>query len=306
MRLRMNRIFLFIAITFTVTLNGQSTVENINWELVATGFSFPEGPAWHKNGNLYLSNCHGGWLAKISENKVDTLLSASDTTFIKTNGIVVGNSGDLFVCEYGKGKIIKITNDGEVTTLLDGYKGKSFNRPNDLTFDEKGNLYFTDPKDYRAEKDEGRVFYYNFSDNSLKLVVDGLDFPNGIAISPITKKLYLSESGQNRVLEFEKTEDGNLINKRTFIELKGGDPDGLDFDVLGNLYVAHFGSGTLYIVSQKGQILQEIKTPGKQPSNLEFGGKDLRTIYLTEDENNSVYKIRVRTKGFKILNSAIN
>lgn len=300
----MQRLPMFLTILiltiFSITIAAQTLIPKSDWELVADGFNFPEGPAWHKSGVLYLSNCYGGWITKISDDKVDTLAYATDTTFTKTNGIIVAESGELFACEYGEGKILQITPEGKVSTLIDGYNGKSFNRPNDITFDEKGNLYFSDPKEYGKEKPKGRIFYYNFSDEKLKLVAENLDFPNGLGISPITKNLYVSESGRNRILEFEITESGDLTSRKTFINLAGGDPDGIEFDVEGNVYVPHFGTGTLFIISPKGIILQEVKTPGNKPSNIEFGDEDLKALYLTEDETNSVYKIRTAHTGYKL------
>jgi len=298
---RPNFVLTIIAILIlSITINAQELISNSNWALVADGFNFPEGPAWHNSGVLYLSNCYGGWITKIKDNKVDTLAAASDTTFVKTNGIIVAKSGDLFVCEYGNGKILQITPKGKVTTLINGYKGISFNRPNDIAIDQKGNLYFSDPKDYGKENPAGRVFYYNFNKKELKLVAENLDFPNGLGISPLTKKLYLSESGKHRVLEFDITESGDLKNKRVFIELPNGDPDGIELDTEGNLYIPHFGTGTVFVISPKGKILQKVKTPGKKPSNLEFGDDDLKTLYLTEDETNSVYKIRTINAGYKL------
>ena len=290
----------FILATLSITIFPQSLIPNSEWQLVADGFNFPEGPAWDDSGILYLSNCNGGWITKISDGRIDTLASASDSTFIKTNGIIVAKSGELYACEYGHGKILHITPKGYVNTLIYDYEGKSFNRPNDLSFDDKGNLYFSDPKGYKKENPEGRIFYYNFSSKELKLVADSLDFPNGLGISPNTKKLYVSESGKSRILEFEVTEIGELKNKKTFIELIGGDPDGIEFDTDGNLYVPHFGTGTVFVISPEGKILQKVKTPGKQPSNLEFGDDDLRTLYLTEDETNAVYKIRTTNTGYKL------
>lgn len=296
---------MLVSLTIIITIlstaiNAQSLIPNEKWELVADGFNFPEGPAWHESGVLYLSNCNGGWITRISDNKIDTLAFAADATFKQTNGIIVSRSGDLFACEYGDGKILQITPGGKVSTLIDGYEGRSFNRPNDIALDGKGNLYFSDPKEYGKEDPQGRVFYYNFSKKELKLVAEGLDFPNGLGISPTTKKLYLSESGKHRVLEFEISKSGALKNKRIFIELPNGDPDGIEFDIEGNLYIPHFGTGTVFIISSAGKILQKIKTPGKKPSNLEFGDSDLKTLYLTEDETNSVYKIRTTNAGYKL------
>lgn len=300
----MQRLSIFLTVIiltiFSITIGAQTLISNSDWKFVADDFNFPEGPAWHKSGVLYLSNCYGGWITKISNNKIDTLAYATDTTFTKTNGIIVAESGELYACEYGEGKILQITPEGKVSTLINGYEGKFFNRPNDITFDEKGNLYFSDPKEYVKENPKGRIFYYNFLDKKLKLVAENLDFPNGLGISPITKKIYVSESGRNRILEFEVTESGNLTNRKTFINLAGGDPDGIEFDIEGNLYVPHFGTGTLFIVSPKGKILQEVKTPGNKPSNIEFGDEDLKTLYLTEDETNSVYKIRTTNPGYKL------
>ncbi len=273
---------------------------NANWELVATKLAFPEGPAWNNNEILFFSNCHGGWIGKIENNQLDTFLISTDSTFKNTNGLVISNDGDIYACEYGFGKLIKISPaDKSVKTLSAGYNGKKFNRPNDLVFSADGNLFFSDPKSYGKEKLDGRIFYYDFNSQKVKLVADSLAFPNGMAISPINKKLFVSESAKNRIVNFDISKNGILENKKEFIKLPGGDPDGLEFDNDGNLLVAHFGTGTLFIVSPEGKILQRIKTPGKKPSNLEFGGTDLKTLFLTEDETNSIYKLKINTKNCK-------
>lgn len=217
-------IIIFVISTFVLQnlVFSQQLILDEEWVLVEEGFQFPEGPAWDGDNSLYFSNCYGGWIGKISDGKVDTFATSTEQTFTKTNGIVVKKSGDILVCEYGFGKILIFTAEGNFSVLIDSFVGKPFNRPNDLTIDKKGNLYFSDPKDYGKENPEGRLFYYNFSTKKLELVADSLDFPNGVAISPKTKKLYLSESGENRILEFEITNSGNLTNKKVFIDLPGG------------------------------------------------------------------------------------
>lgn len=286
------------ALFFNYSCN-QALVSDSGWQLVGSGFNFPEGPAWDGKETLYVSNCYGGWIARISNGKVDTLALASDTTFQKTNGLAVGKDGAIFACEYGSGAILQISPSGKVGNLVSGYNGEPFHRPNDLELDQKGNFFFTDPNSYGIEKNDGRIFYYNMSTTDLILAADSLAFPNGIAISPIDGKLYVCESANNQIIRFKRAEPGILKNKEIFIVLPGGDPDGIDFDVKGNLYVAHFGGGAVYIVSPKGQILEQIKTPGIKPTNLEFGDTDLKTLYLSEVETNSLYKIRVKYPGFK-------
>jgi len=274
-------------------------VSDDGWKLVGSGFNFPEGPAWDANETLYCSNCYGGWIAKIQRGQTDTLITASDTTFQKTNGLAIGKDGNIIACDYGAGAILQISPSGKVSSLLSGYKGEPFHRPNDLVLDQNGNIYFTDPDSYGKEKTDGRLFFYNMISGDLTLAADSLAFPNGIAISPGDGKLYVCESAKNQVSRFERMGSGALKNKEKFIVLPGGDPDGIDFDVKGNLYVAHFGMGAVYIIAPDGKILEQIAAPGLKPTNVEFGDADLKTLYLTEVETSSLYKIRVKYPGFK-------
>ena len=97
----------------------------------------------------------------------------------------------------------------------------------------------------------------------------------------------------------------HLSDKTIFAELPGGDPDGLAFDVEGNLYAAHFGGGAIYVFSSNGILKDKIITPGKKPSNVEFGGDDMRTLFITEDETNSVYSIKVKIPGMQLFSSPL-
>jgi len=290
-----------LLIIFFVSCNN-SIFEDSEWQLVGSGFDFPEGPTWHSKGTLYVSNCYGDWIAKITNDGVDTLVFKTDSTFKNTNGLFVTNNEEIYACDFGLGKILKITSEGKVTSLLSGFEGSKFNRPNDLIVLNNNNLYFTDPKSYGKDKLDGRLFFYHSSENKLYLAADSLAFPNGLAISPIDQKFYVCESAKSQIVRFEILADGMLGNKQKFVVLPGGDPDGIDFDINGNLYVAPFGPGPVFVISPGAAIIEKIKTPGLKPSNIEFGGSDLKTLYLTEDETNSVYKIRVRVPGYKLNN----
>jgi gluconolactonase len=220
----------------------------------------------------------------------------------KTNGLAFDKDGYLYVCEYGKGKILKVSKDAHIEVYADGYKGEKFNRPNDLTFDDNGNLFFTDPKSYDNNILDGRVFFVNAKTQEIVLLEDSLAFPNGINISPIDRKLYVCESAKQKIVRYTITHENKLIEKEDFVEIPGGDPDGIEFDVNGNLYVSHFGGKAVYIFSLEGKLIQKIETPGAKPTNLEFGDADYKTLYLTEVETNSLYKIRTNHPGKKILN----
>jgi gluconolactonase len=271
---------------------------------IAEDLHFPEGPAWDGKGNLYVSSCYGGYITKISPDGTFRFIdSTSNPNLKQTNGLAFYKDGNLFACDYGLGAILKISPYGKSEIFIDGYEGKRFNRPNDLAFDIKGNLYFTDPKSYGKDKLDGRIFRINIQSKEVSLLADSLAFPNGIAFSPDDKKLFVCESALNRILTFNLNRDGSLSDKAIFAELPGGDPDGIAFDIDGNLYVAYFGGGAIYVFSPKGIIKDKLITPGKKPSNVEFGGEDMRTLFITEDETNSVYSTQVETAGMKLLSA---
>jgi gluconolactonase len=274
-------------------------IVNSNWVKVVSSLNFPEGPAWNKeNNSLYFSNCYGGWISRVSNSKHDTFLVAMEKpfSFEKTNGMTIHNNF-LYACDFVKGVVLKISKNGKTNIYTDNYNGKKFNRPNDLAFDKKGNLYFTDPKSYGTDKLDGRIFMVEAETKKVILIKDSLAFPNGIAFSADGKNLFVCESARNRILKFNVKPGGTIFNKTEFIVLPNGDPDGIAFDDKGNLYVAHFGTGYLFVLNPQGKIIQKIKTPGLKPTNVEFGDEDMKTLYLTEVETNSLYKIRLTIPG---------
>ncbi len=278
--------------------------KKVEFTKVADLLNFPEGPAWDGKNTLYVSSCYGGYITKISPGEIIKLIDSTDNPNLKqTNGLTVSNDGNIFACDYGLGAILKISPNGEPKIFIDGFEGKRFNRPNDLAFDIKGNLYFTDPKSYGNDKLDGRIFVVNINSQKVTLFADSLAFPNGIAFSQDGKMLFVCESALNRILVFTLNENGSIKSKNIFAELPGGDPDGLAFDMEENLYVAHFGGGIIYILAPNGKIKEKIIAPGKKPSNLEFGGEDMRTLFLTEDETNCVYATKVEIPGMKLFSS---
>ncbi|MBD3223325.1 MAG: hypothetical protein GF313_01240 [Caldithrix sp.] len=292
--------FCFILLLLIAVMSCQEQKPQLQtWQKVAGGFQFPEGPAWSDDGKLLLSNCNGGWVARIHHDKVDTLVSDADSAIASTNGLWYHNSRGLLACDFGLGALLAIDADGQVQTLIDGYEGQPFNRPNDLVVMQERHVYFTDPHQYGRDKRDGRIFYYNLETGQLMQVADSLAFPNGIAVSPVNQRLYVCESARERILTYEITHDYKLTDAQVLIELPGGDPDGLEFDRSGNLYVAHFGGAKVIVISPEGQIVLRQDTPGSKPSNLEFGGPHMKTLYLTEDETNAVYKTTASMAGYR-------
>lgn len=272
------------------------------WTKIAAEQNFPEGPAWDGVGTLYSSSCYGKWITKVTDDKSEIFLAKSEEPFTisQTNGLTVGSNGNIYACDYGIGAILKISPQGKSEIYASGFGRKKFNRPNDLAFDNKANLYFTDPKSYNKDTLDGRVFMVKNDTREVVLVAKDLAFPNGIAFSKDFNTVFVCESAKNRILKYSIAKDGSLEKQTTFVQLPGGDPDGIAFDKNGNLYAAHFGGGAIYVIDPTGKIMYKIKTPGLKPSNIEFGGSDYKTLFLTEDETNAVYETRMSVKGLKL------
>ncbi len=266
------------------------------WKLIADGLNFPEGPAWNGDDTLCFSNCLGGHVSRVDPAGYKVILGAEDQNDIheRTNGAVFGADGFLYACEYGKnlGGILRIDpKTGHAEVYAKGPEGVTLNRPNDLAFAPDGDLYFTDPSSYDKNKPDGVVYKVDAETGATSVAASGFCFCNGLAFSEDGKNVYLAESARTRVLKFDVAEDGTLVNQSVFIDMPGGDPDGMNFDVEGNLYIAHFGGGAVWVVRPDGSVLKKIETPGKKPSNVDFGGADLKTLYVTEDETNGVYSM---------------
>jgi gluconolactonase len=275
------------------------------FKLVLDSMNFPEGPAYDGHGSLFVSSCYGGFIKKIGKNKTTLFVKADSGGIKQTNGLTFNKEGVLFACDFGCGNIQSISTKGKVDVYASGYEGKKFNRPNDLAFDSKGNLYFSDPKTANTDYPDGRIFKIERDTKKVVLLLDSIAYPNGIAFLDKEKKVFICESAKNRILVFDVTGDCKFINKKVFVDLPGGSPDGIALDSKCNLYAAHFGGGMIYVISPKGDILEKLIAPGKKPSNLEFAGKDLKTLYLTEDETNSVYTIKTKIPGLPLLNSPV-
>ena len=273
---------------------------------VLDGLNFPEGPAW--DGKiLYASNCHGDWISRVAADTQRIFLRAQPQpfTFEKTNGMTVYRDGSLFACDYGRGAILKISPQGVTEIYAAGYQGKKFNRPNDLAFDPKGNLYFTDPNAYDPQNRDGVVYRIDAKTRAVQPVANDLGFPNGIAFSRNGKELYVCESTLNRILKYRVKSDGTLDQRTVFAEMPGGDPDGIALDVKGRLYAAHFGGAAVYCFNPDGSPAEIIMMPGKRPTNVEFGDADLCTLYITETETNAIYKMRVEIPGLPLFCSPV-
>jgi gluconolactonase len=261
--------------------------------LFANGFKFPEGPAFDRNGNLLIVNVDTGDICRIfPDGGVRTFINTGGSP----NGAKFHTSGDLYVADRKKG-IIAICPNGKIRVIVDNYQGRKFNGPNDLIFDSRGNLYFTDPHGSSAENPFGCVYRLS-SNGEITCLASGLAFPNGVVLDRDEKFLFVADTRKNRILRYVLNPP---VRSYIFSQLCGGwGPDGMAYDVVGNLYAAHYGGGAVLILNPKGELVERIPVGGGHPTNVAFGGPDRRTLYVTEVETDSVYRFNTDHPGLPL------
>jgi gluconolactonase len=258
------------------------------------GFKFPEGPAFDRDGHLFVVDVETGDISKISpEGRVKIFFNTGGAP----NGAKFHANGDLYVADRKMG-IIAISPSGEMWVIVDHYQGKKFNGPNDLIFDSSGNLYFTDPHGSSAENPFGCVYRVS-SRGEVTLLASGLAFPNGLVLSQDERYLFLANTRKNRVLRYVL--DPPPFRSYLFSQLSGEwGPDGMAFDVAGNLYVAHYGGGDVIILNPKGEPVERIPVGGLHPTNVAFGGPDRRILFVTEVGTGAIYRFKTDHAGLPL------
>ena len=271
--------------------------QNAKLSVVATGFGFTEGPVWDEAGFLYVSD--------ETINKIFRLYPDGKKEEVIALGDPDGNTFDrqhrLIDCASVLRAIIAVTPDGKYKILADHYEGKKLNSPNDVVTGPDAALYFTDPTlDLVAGEKQETPFQgvYRLDPNgNVKLLTKDLTQPNGLAFSPDGKHFYVDDSEQRNIRVYDVAADGTLANGRIFGEEPGGKgdgvPDGMKVDKNGNLFVT--GPKGIWVWDAKGNHLGTIVMP-EQPANLNWGGKDYRTLYITA--TTSVYRLEMKTQGF--------
>ncbi|HTU17400.1 MAG TPA: SMP-30/gluconolactonase/LRE family protein [Gemmataceae bacterium] len=262
-----------------------------------TDFKFTEGPAADRDGNVYFSDIPNERIHKVD---ADGKLSVFREKSNRANGLMINGKGEIVACEMA-GRIAAYSPDGKSRRVLaDTYDGNRFNAPNDLVLDKRGGVYFTDPG-FGAPMPlpQGKTaVYYIGVDCKVSRLVDDLPNPNGVILSPDEKTLYVIPSGQAEMMAYPVESPGKLGKGRVFCKLKqqreGGKSggDGLTVDSKGNLYITS-GLG-LQVFDPEGKLLGIIKLP-EVPANVTFGGKDLKTLYVTA--RTSLYTVPMEAKG---------
>lgn len=289
---------LCILITFSVSAQKMSSIiaSGAKVEKLADGFSFTEGPAVDKQGNVYFTDQPNNKILKWS---IDRKLTTFHSDGGRANGLYFDHNGNLLSCSDMDNQLWSIDTKGNPEILVADYQGKKLNGPNDLWVHPNGGIYFTDPlykrpywtRDPEMQQDGEHVYYLSPDRKMLVRVDENLVKPNGIIGTPDGKKLYVADIGDKKTYVYDINADGTLANRKLFCELGS---DGMTIDNKGNIYLTGRG---VTVFNPKGEQIEHIPIEANWTANVCFGGKDMKTLYITASQY--LYALKMKVKGVR-------
>ncbi|TAL04110.1 MAG: gluconolactonase [Verrucomicrobia bacterium] len=253
------------------------------WQLVADGFKFTEGPAVNEEGEVFFTDIPNNRIHKIG---LDGKVSVFAENTSGANGTMFGPDGNLYACQNGDKKIVRYDADGKKTVITEAMDS------NDLCVSHDGKIYVTDPPHKQV---------WLITSTGEKRVVDsGITFPNGVRFTPDQSLLLVADMRGQFVCSFQIEPDGSLTNKQPYFHLHipDGAPDsgadGMTLDSAGRLYVAtRMG---VQICDQAGRVIGIIPRPQEKGlSNAAFGGEKFDELFVTSGDK--IFKRKTKAHG---------
>lgn len=295
-------------------------------EMVATDLLFPEGPVAMDDGTVYLVELARGTLTRLSS----TGHLARFPVGGGPNGLALGPDGALYICnnggadyrsghflpvgagkDYAGGYIQRFDPATEAVETLFTHCGEHrLSAPNDLVFDREGGFYFTDTgKRLARHRDHGGLYYATIDGTAIVQVAYPILTPNGVALSPDEKVLYVADMETARLWAFDIEEPGR-IRKAPFPSPYGGRIlcglpgfqrfDSIAVDAAGNICAATLVTGAITIISPAGEVLEQRPVPDDFPTNICFAGADMQTAYVTLAKSGRLCRMPWRNAGLRL------
>ena len=262
---------------------------------LADGFSFTEGPAVDRYGNVYFTDQPNDHILKwsVDDEKVSLFLENTG----RANGMYFDNQGNLITCSDLENEIWKIDMNGNHVVIMTDYEGKRLNGPNDLWIHPNGGIYFTDPlykrdywtRDPAMQQDGQHVYYLSPGSKKPVRVAIDLEQPNGIIGTPDGKNLYVADIRANKTYVYDIQPDASLANKKLFTNLGS---DGMTIDNEGNIYLT--GKGVT-VFNPQGEQIAQIPIETGWTANVCFGGKNRDILFITASKY--LYSLKMKVKG---------
>jgi gluconolactonase len=260
--------------------------------------SFLEGPVFDDQGNLYVTDIPFGRVFRIDPQGEWDLVAQWDG---EPNGMKFLNAGQLLVTDYKNGLVVLDVQSGQVRPYLERRNSERFKGVNDLVFDSKGNLYFTDQGQTGLHDPTGRV-YRLAPDGRLDMLLSNVPSPNGIVLSNDERFLFVAATRGNCVWRMPLLSDGSVSKVGQFFTSYGpSGPDGLAMDARGRLLVANPGLAYIWVLGPRAEPEEVLTGPaGASITNLAFGGSERRTLFCTDATHGHVLCMDMPEAGSKV------
>ncbi|WCM95128.1 SMP-30/gluconolactonase/LRE family protein [Acidovorax sp. NCPPB 2350] len=260
--------------------------------------SFLEGPVFDDAGHLYVTDIPWGRIFRIDPQGAWSLVAEYDG---EPNGMKFLDADTLLITDYKNGLVRLHVPSGTVTPFLERRNSERFKGVNDLVFDGEGNLYFTDQGQSGLHDPSGRLYRLR-PGGQLDLLLANVPSPNGVALSPDGRVLYLAVTRGNCVWRVPLLPDGSVAKVGQFFTSYGpSGPDGLAVDAEGRVLVANPGLGVVWVLNGRAEPVEVLRgVPGSSTTNLAFGGPDRRTLYVTDSTHGQILRAVVDTAGLPI------
>ena len=244
-----------------------------------------EGPTMH-NGALYAVNyAQQGTIGRV-DNMGKTSLFVRLPNDSIGNGLQFDSHGNLFIADYVNHNILKVpagSNKAEVFA-----HNSNMNQPNDIAITKTGVLFASDPN---WANETGQLWRIN-ADGSTKLLEENMGTTNGIAVNKENTKLYVNESVQRVVWQYDLDENLNISNKKVLIKFTDHGLDGMRVNNQGHVFITRYGAGKVLEVSPSGKVLNSYKLKGQHPTNLAFDDMQSR-VYVTMQKRGAIEVIEL-------------
>jgi gluconolactonase len=259
---------------------------------------FLEGPAFDRDGNLYMVDIPYGRILRMSPQGEFDVAAEYDGW---PNGLAIHQDGSIFITDYRRGILRCDPSTGRVEDYLTHNQSESFKGVNDLTFARNGDLYFTDQGQTGIHDPTGRVYRYS-RDGRLDCLISNGPSPNGIVLDPQDKVLFVAMTRANCMWHCPLK--GGAVNKAGVFAVLPGihGPDGLAMDEAGNLSAAHARPGIIWLFGPMGEPLARVQSrnQGARMTNMAYGGADRKTLYICDSYRGEILAANMPVAG-KIL-----
>jgi gluconolactonase len=266
--------------------------DEIKVERAAAKLHYAEGPVWSPEGWLLFCDVPSDQIMKFVPGDAPQVFREDSHG---ATGNALDSQGRLYTCESRTRRVTRTDRKGKIEVLADKFEGKRLNSPNDITVRHDNHVYFTDPA-FGSQMDTRELnffgVYHITPKGELEVLAKPKGRPNGIALSPGGKILYVVNSDEKKVYAYDLDKNGEASNERVVISDIEGVPDGIRTDEKGNIYVA---AKAVLIYTPEGKLIRPINLSEK-PSNLAFGDADLQSLYVMA--RTSIYRLRVPVKGW--------